>query len=150
MRRLIVALAALVSASSASTEALDFSITPVPPGSWSYAPTTTGSLASFMDSTGTARLTMQCTRSARLVTIARPSAVAALGMTVWTNAMQRTLPARYDTATRRLSADLRATDPLLDAMAFSRGRIAVVVAGTSSLVAPDWPELVRVIEDCRA
>jgi hypothetical protein len=150
MRRLIVALAALVSASSGSSQALDFSITPVAAGSWSYAPTSAGSLASFMDSTGTARLTMQCTRSARLVTIARASAVAATGMTVWTSAMQRTLVTRYDTATLRLSADLSATDPLLDNMAFSRGRIAVAVTGTTSLIVPAWPELVRVIEDCRS
>lgn len=41
-----------------------------------------------------------------------------------------------------------ARDPLLDAMAFSRGRF-VLQAGASELVLPPWPEVARVIEDCR-
>lgn len=41
-----------------------------------------------------------------------------------------------------------ARDPLLDAMAFSRGRF-VLQAGTAELVLPAWPEVARVIEDCR-
>lgn len=43
---------------------------------------------------------------------------------------------------------LPATDALLDAMAFSRGRF-VLQAGTAALVLPAWPEVARVIEDCR-
>lgn len=42
-----------------------------------------------------------------------------------------------------------ARDPLLDAMAFSRGRFTVEVAGLETLYLPAWPELSRVIEDCR-
>jgi hypothetical protein len=34
-------------------------------------------------------------------------------------------------------------------MAFSRGRFLVTVEGGASLVVPAWPELARVIEDCR-
>jgi hypothetical protein len=41
-----------------------------------------------------------------------------------------------------------ARDTLLDAMAFSRGRF-VLQAGTTDLVLPPWPEIARVIEDCR-
>jgi hypothetical protein len=41
-----------------------------------------------------------------------------------------------------------ARDSLLDAMAFSRGRF-VLQAGTADLVLPAWPEVARVIEDCR-
>lgn len=40
-------------------------------------------------------------------------------------------------------------DPLLDAMAFSRGRFALETAGLPTLYLPSWPELSRVIEDCR-
>ena len=39
-------------------------------------------------------------------------------------------------------------DSLLDAMAFSRGRF-VLQSGTLDLVLPPWPEVARVIEDCR-
>ena len=47
-------------------------------------------------------------------------------------------------------AQVPASDPLLEQMAFSRGRFLVVVEGGPSLVVPAWPELARVIEDCRA
>ena len=48
-----------------------------------------------------------------------------------------------------ITAQLRASDPILDAMAFSRGRFALDVAGLAPLYLPAWPEVARVIEDCR-
>ncbi len=45
---------------------------------------------------------------------------------------------------------LAARDAILDAMAFSRGRFAIEVAGLAPVYAPSWPEVARVIEDCRA
>jgi hypothetical protein len=53
---------------------------------------------------------------------------------------ERTLPS---------GAALPATDPLLDELAFSRGRFTVDAAGTATLVIPAWPEPARVIGDCR-
>jgi len=50
---------------------------------------------------------------------------------------------------RGLAADLPATDPLLDAMAISKGRFAVQTGGETTLYVPSWPEVTRVIEDCR-
>jgi hypothetical protein len=47
------------------------------------------------------------------------------------------------------AAQLGARDPLLDAMAFSKGRFAVEVTGLPMLYLPAWPEVTRVIEDCR-
>ena len=44
---------------------------------------------------------------------------------------------------------LSPTDPMLDMMAFSRGRFAVEVDGETPLAVPAWPEMARVIEDCR-
>ena len=40
-------------------------------------------------------------------------------------------------------------DPVLDAMAFSRGRFLVEQAGMPTLVVPAWAEVGRVTEDCR-
>lgn len=48
-----------------------------------------------------------------------------------------------------LSVPLPVADPILDAMAFSRGRFGVEAPGVANLVVPAWPELGRVIEDCR-
>jgi hypothetical protein len=35
-------------------------------------------------------------------------------------------------------------------MAYSRGRIGVTVSGTSPLIVPAWPEVARLVEDCRS
>lgn len=48
-----------------------------------------------------------------------------------------------------LVAALAVTDPLLDAIAFSRGRFALEAAGQPTLYLPSWPELSRVVQDCR-
>ena len=42
------------------------------------------------------------------------------------------------------------SDPQLDMLAFSRGRILVSIAGMNDLVLPSWPEFARVVEDCRS
>lgn len=46
-------------------------------------------------------------------------------------------------------AQVTARDPRLDQMAFSRGRFLIDAAGQPRLVLPAWPEVARVIEDCR-
>ena len=86
----------------------------------------------------------------------------------------RTMTIRTETTTRALSADaasrrtaayidmpiwemmpgtvsvtLPANDPLLDAMALSKGRFALEVEGEPTLYLPAWAEVTRVIEDCR-
>ena len=48
-----------------------------------------------------------------------------------------------------LAAEIAATDPLLDAISFSRGRFAVEAAGVPQLIIPAWPEAARVVDDCR-
>lgn len=48
-----------------------------------------------------------------------------------------------------VSASVAATDPILDAMALSKGRFAVETPGIITLYLPAWAEVSRVIEDCR-
>ena len=79
----------------------------------------------------------------------KTSSVAAPSMWIWTSSETKTLPATYDSASGRVSADVGAYDPLLDAIAFSRGRIGFSTSGLETLVVPPWPEVGRVIEDCR-
>jgi hypothetical protein len=40
-------------------------------------------------------------------------------------------------------------DPILDAMAFSRGRILVEAEGQQPIILPSWAEIARIVEDCR-
>lgn len=68
-------------------------------------------------------------------------------LTVRTSTVARSLQA--GTTGAGLTAQVSANDPLLDAIAFSRGRIAIEAPGTVPLILPSWPELARVVEDCR-
>jgi hypothetical protein len=153
--RISAALAALISAPSLCAQ----SAAPAPSanveylspmgGSWSYAFASDGSQATFLDAAARPQLTVHCTRAARQVTIAKPATAAAPFLIVWTSSLTRNLPSSFNPATGRLSATLSAFDPLLDALAFSRGRIGVTVTGLAPLVVPAWAELARVVEDCR-
>ena len=118
-------------------------------GAWSYRSYAGGSEAAFADSSGVRRLVVRCNRTARTISIARtgvPAATAALY--IWTSSASRAVPARFETA-QILTADLAATDPLLDAIAFTRGRFATSALGAPLIAVPGWPESERVIEDCR-
>ena len=65
------------------------------------------------------------------VSISKPATAAAPFLSVWTSDMTRNVPATFNPATATVSAATDAYDPLLDALAFSRGRIAVSVSGGS-------------------
>jgi hypothetical protein len=47
-------------------------------------------------------------------------------------------------------ASVSAYDPLLDAIALSKGRFAVEVEGETTLYLPTWAEVSRLVEDCRS
>jgi len=119
-------------------------------GSWSYARATDGSEAVFRDSAGRPQLMLRCTRSLRRVSLSKPAAAAAPALNVWTSSTTRNVAAGFDPAVARLTVVLASNDPLLDGIAFSRGRFAVSVVGLPALVVPAWAEPVRVVEDCRA
>jgi hypothetical protein len=88
----------------------------------------------------------ECTIAGQ-VALARVGAAAGATLTIGTTFGERSLPASSDGATLR--ATLAAADPLLDEMAFSRGRLLVHTDGQADLVLPSWPELARLIEECR-
>ena len=117
-------------------------------GSWTYAAGTDGSQATFYNSSRQQQLTIQCTRSTRRIALLKPGS-AAPSMWVWTSSQKKSLPASYDASSARVRAELQAYDPLLDAMAASRGRIGFSTSGLETLVVPPWSEVGRVIEDCR-
>ena len=141
--------AAAVAQTAGTTPAVDFSSARVMPGAWAYQSIAGGSMARFVDTAGTARLVLQCTRATRRVTVSLTSSAPAASLSLWTSNASRNLPARFEPNAMRVSAELPAYDALLDAIAFSRGRIAVTMPGGVPLVAPAWPEAARTIEDCR-
>lgn len=152
MRLSIAAALALIAPAALHAQATSFDLWTATPivGSWTYAATADGSEARFANPSGLPQLAIHCTRATRRVSIAKPATAAAASIIVWTSSAARSVPASFNPLTQRISIDVPAFDPLLDALAFSRGRVAVSVAGVPPLVVPAWPEIARVVEDCRS
>ena len=147
MRFVIAAALALASAAQAAPDLS--TATPIA-GSWSYSATNDGSEASFANQSGAVQLSLHCTRATRRISISKPATAAVPSVNLWTSGSTRDVPASFNAATGRLTLDLGAYDSILDGMANSRGRIGITIANQPSLVVPAWPEVARVIEDCRA
>lgn len=146
-----VAACALIASSSLSAEAIPDLGTSVPiAGNWTYSATGDGSEASFANAFGVPQILVHCMRATRQVSIAKAATAAAPLVNVWTSSLTRSVASNFNAATGRLTIDLSANDPLLDALANSRGRLGFIVGTESPLVVPAWAEAARVIEDCRA
>lgn len=111
---------------------------PLTPGTWSYA----DGVARFADG-GQPLLLMRCDRDARIVEIEQPLGRAGT-LTLITSYGATDLPTPEGARAR-----IPAADPLLDRIAFSRGRFSVQASGAPQLVVPSWAEVSRVIEECR-
>lgn len=124
---------------------------PATPGDWYFRSTAGGSQAVFGPTNSAAIFALTCDRAARTITMTRAgSAAGATAMHVRTETRERAVPAQQaGTGLSMLAATLPASDPLLAAMAFSKGRFAVETQGLATLYIPSWPEVTRVIEDCR-
>ncbi len=140
MRKCFLIVAALAAPLAAQEAPALFDSTrtvPLSPGHWSYIPTATGSEARF----GTI-FSIRCDRASRRVTLRRTDPVAATpaaAMTIGTDLAVRTLP---------VDGVVTNVDPVLDAIAFSRGRF-IVSGGGMRLVLPASPEAARSIDHCR-
>ncbi|HEY0312616.1 MAG TPA: hypothetical protein VGC56_08990 [Allosphingosinicella sp.] len=91
-----------------------------------------------------AAFTLRCDVSQRRVSLLRAGAPAGTALTLRTTYGVRQLPVGQGGA-----ASLAASDPILDEIAFSRGRVAVEAPDVPTLTLPTWPEPARVIEECR-
>jgi hypothetical protein len=118
-------------------------------GHWTYTPVAGGSDATYADTAGNPQLWVHCTRATRRITIAKSATGAAPLINVWTSSLTRSVPASFNPSTMRLTIELAAFDPLLDAIASSRGRVGFTVGTQAALVVPPWAEASRVFEDCR-
>jgi hypothetical protein len=130
----------------------DWRDVPLTPGDWSYRPEGATTAALYGAPPSGPLFLIRCNRASRTVTFARPAAAQqAVAMTVTTTNGGRVLSASPlpGGQVAYVAATLPASDPLLDAVAFSRGRFRVEVAGVPTLTLPSWPEIGRVIEDCR-
>lgn len=115
------------------------------PGRWTYQPPRGSGSRALFGPANAPSFQIAC-GAGRLLTLSRTGAAAG-SLTVRTTSTLRTLSGTR--GAQGLSAQLPANDSLMDAIAFSRGRFAVEAPGVPVLIIPAWPELARVVEDCR-
>jgi|SRR5579863_7776743 len=128
--------------------ATDWRDAPATPGDWQWSREGRFSTARFGGPGQPALLSLTCNPQGGTITLSRggDQPGAATTLSISTTSLLRTLPIRPGADPAII---LSALDPLFDAMAFSRGRFAVEVPGMVPLYLPSWPEVGRVIEDCR-
>ena len=112
---------------------------PLTAGTWVYRAIPGGSEAVFQTNLGP-QFTVRCTLATRRVSFLRPGAAPGMLLRIMTTSSERTLPVGNAVAS---------FDPVLDAIAFSRGRFAVAGAPAPMLIMPSWAEPARAIEYCR-
>lgn len=97
-----------------------------------------------------ARAVLRCDRTERRIFLSRTGDLRT-ALAVRTTSTSRAVPVQPTGGTPPyVAAVLAPGDPLLDAMAFSRGRFVLDQAGAPPLVLPAWGEVGRVVEDCRS
>lgn len=121
---------------------------PRTPGDWRYASAGNGAEATYRSAAGAPMLRLRCMADNRRIVLSLPESSAPRPLvTIRTETLSRTLEAAP--AGRETLVALAPGDPLLDAMALSKGRFAVEMEGLPPLYLPSWAEVSRVIEDCR-
>lgn len=132
--------------------AVDWLGEPLAAGDWHYVADATAKRALFGPSPSETRFTIACEPGSRQVKLWRPvpAGSPAATMTITTTESVGKLSASPVAGpVPQMVATLAPYDPILDAMVFTRGRFAVQVPGTETLYLPSWPEIARVVEDCR-
>ncbi|WP_019517736.1 hypothetical protein [Sphingomonas sp. Mn802worker] len=128
---------------------VDWQDWPRTPGTWSYGRDARGSRALFGTPGQDALAVLRCDLGERRIFLSR-SGTATSSFAIRTTALTRSVTARSTGGTPPyVAAAFAPNDPLLDAVAFSRGRFVIEQAGMPALVLPPYAEIGRVIEDCR-
>jgi hypothetical protein len=123
---------------------------PLAVGDWVYRRDDRGSLALFGPTGQNATVTLRCDTGRRRIYLARESAGSGGRMVVRTSSTLKEFAATPTGATPAyLVTEILPTDPILDAMALSRGRFAIETEGQTPIVIPSWAEITRIVEDCR-
>ena len=134
----------------------DWRDAPMTAGDWHWQREGLLSVARYGNAAGGVHFSLTCDRADHAIILRRsignnPSSPEPI--TITTTDMQRMIDSNTDRLSsgqgQGLSARLDADDPLLDAMAFSRGRFMVETPESATLYLPSWAEVSRVIEDCR-
>lgn len=123
----------------------------IAPGDWAYRQDDRGSIALFGPVGQDATVTLRCDKARQRIYLSRLGDFAG----------PQSITMRSSSATRNwqgqptggtpgyIAAELAPSDKGLDDIAYTRGRIALEIAGSPSIAVPVYAEVSRVIEDCR-
>ena len=116
---------------------------PRTPGRWTYL---TGQ-ATYLSPAGEDLTQIECTEDGDIFLSAQNQSFDAGSLVIRTETMVKALSA--DAGEGSIRTVLAPGDPILDAIALTRGRFTIEVEGRAPLYLPAWAEVTRVIEDCR-
>jgi hypothetical protein len=128
----------------------DWRDAPLTAGAWRWSASDGRSVASFGLAGQVSLVTLTCVTRGTVQLTHAGTASAAAPLVVTTSA--GTFPLMSDplvAGATGMTVTLPARAPALDAIAFSRGRFVIEVAGQAPSYLPAWPEVSRVVEDCR-
>ena len=123
---------------------------PMAAGSWVYRRDDRGSISLYGAPNADALVTLRCDKGRRTIFLSRAGS-AGSAITVRTSASMKSIAAQPTGGKPSyIASEIAPTDPILDAMAYSRGRIAIEASPLLNIAIPVWSEIGRVVEDCRA
>jgi hypothetical protein len=106
----------------------------------------------FGDAGQDARVTLRCDLERRRVYLSlldqNASAVGSINIRT-SSALKQFSAERAGTNSAYIAAEIAPNDNILDAAAYTRGRIALESGSGQKIAIPVWSELPRVIDDCR-
>jgi hypothetical protein len=128
----------------------DWTDWPLSLGDWVYRRDDRGSIALFGVAGNDATVTLRCDKTRGRIYLARSGAGASGKMVVRSSSTLKELATSpTGGALPYLASEIVPTDPILDAVVYSRGRFALEVDGQLPIAIPSWAEIGRVVEDCR-
>jgi hypothetical protein len=128
----------------------DWNDWPFTPGDWTYRRDGRGSIGAFGAPGQNAKVSLRCDMQTRRVHLSREAAAPGQKITIRTSSTAKDLVMRaIGGPPNTVAAEILPNDAILDAMAFSRGRILVDADGQSPVILPSWAEITRIVEDCR-
>ncbi len=127
----------------------DWTDWPLAAGNWVYRQDERGSIALFGQPNADAVLTLRCDRARQRIYLARAGSGAGSIVIRSSSTLKEFAGSQAGGALPYVATEIMPRDPILDAMIFSRGRIAIEVSRQMPLAIPSWAEIGRVVEDCR-
>jgi hypothetical protein len=141
-----------VAATPAPTPRLsaDWNDWPFAVGDWAYRRDDRGSTAVFGPTGQNVVVSLRCDLQNRRIYVSREATAPGQRIVIRTSSSMKEFAAQATGGTPAyLASEIMPMDAILDAMAFSRGRILLETDGHPQLILPAWAEIARIVEDCR-